>query len=35
MAIQAFGLMLDASTCRLHVDDDTDQMHIPRNYFTF
>ncbi|CAF2073247.1 unnamed protein product [Rotaria magnacalcarata] len=29
MAIQAFGLSIDASLCRLHIDDDPDVAHIP------
>ncbi|CAF4863359.1 unnamed protein product, partial [Rotaria sp. Silwood1] len=29
MAIQAFGLSLDPSMCRLHIDDDSDVAHIP------
>ncbi|CAF4230033.1 unnamed protein product, partial [Rotaria sp. Silwood2] len=29
MAIQVFGLSLDPSMCRLHIDDDSDAAHIP------
>ena len=30
MAINAFGLSLDLDMCRLHIDDDPDVAHIPR-----
>jgi hypothetical protein len=30
MAIQAFGLSIDPSMCRLYIDDDSDLTHIPR-----
>lgn len=30
MAIQAFGVTIDPSTCRLFIDDDSDVAHVPR-----
>lgn len=30
MAIKAFGLSIESSMCRLHIDDDADVAHIPR-----
>jgi hypothetical protein len=35
MAIQAFGLSLDPSMCRLYIDDDSDVAHIPRMLYLY
>jgi hypothetical protein len=35
IAIQAFGLSLDRSMCRLYIDDDSDFAHIPCMFIIF
>jgi hypothetical protein len=32
MAIQAFGLTSDPSLCRLYIDDDSEDVHVPRMF---